>query len=148
MIAGQSYSITIMATDGSGASSQTIVEVTVTPGPNVRPPYFDKRVYDVQVSGAVTVQCSNPCEQVSEGAARHTSVVSVNARDPEGATVTYSIASGDPEGHFSIGESTGVIRVMLGLDREEVRLYQLVSRDYPTPQTFVNFLFSDGEGRG
>jgi len=49
----------------------------------------------------------------------------VNARDPEGATVTYSIVSGDPEGHFSIGESTGVIRVMLGLDREEVRLYQL-----------------------
>ena len=86
----------------------------------------------------------NTTKQVSEGAARHTSVVSVNARDPEGATVTYSIVSGDPEGHFSIGESTGVIRVMLGLDREEVRLYQLVSRDYPPPQCFVNFLFSDG----
>ena len=64
---------------------------------------------------------------MSEGAPRHTSVVSVSARDPEGATVTYSIASGDTGSHFSIGESTGVIRVMQALDREEVRLYSLVS---------------------
>ena len=63
---------------------------------------------------------------MSEGAPRHTSVVSVSARDPEGATVTYSLASGDSDGHFSIGESTGVIRVMQALDREEVRLYSLV----------------------
>ena len=64
---------------------------------------------------------------MSEGAPRHTSVVSVSARDPEGATVTYSIVSGDTGAHFSIGESTGVIRVMQALDREEVRLYSLVS---------------------
>ena len=50
VLAGQSYSITIKATDASGSSSQTIVEVTVTPGPNIRPPYFDKLVYDVQVT--------------------------------------------------------------------------------------------------
>ena len=49
VLAGQSYSITIKATDASGSSSQTIVEVTVTPGPNIRPPYFDKLVYDVKV---------------------------------------------------------------------------------------------------
>ena len=59
--------------------------------------------------------------QVSEGATRHSSVVEVNARDPEGATVTYSILSGDNESHFSIEESTGVIRVMQALDREDVR---------------------------
>ena len=64
---------------------------------------------------------------MSEGAPRHTSVVSVSARDPEGATVTYSMVSGDTGAHFSIGESTGVIRVMQALDREEVRLYSLVS---------------------
>ena len=63
---------------------------------------------------------------MSEGAPRHTSVVSVSARDPEGATVTYSVVSGDTGAHFSIGESTGVIRVMQALDREEVRLYSLV----------------------
>ena len=51
-MAGESYSITIMAADTSGASSQTILEVTVTAGPNVRPPYFDKLVYDVEVSRA------------------------------------------------------------------------------------------------
>ena len=50
VLAGQSYSITIKATDASGSSSQTIVEVTVTPGPNIRPPYFEKLVYDVQVT--------------------------------------------------------------------------------------------------
>jgi protocadherin-15 len=53
--AGQSYSITLMATDASGASSQTILEVTVTPGPNVRPPYFDKLVYNVQVRSSSQV---------------------------------------------------------------------------------------------
>ena len=52
VLAGQSYSITIMATDASGASSQSILEVTVTSGPNVRPPYFDKLLYDVEVSAA------------------------------------------------------------------------------------------------
>ena len=41
-----------MATDASGASSQSILEVTVTSGPNVRPPYFDKLLYDVEVSAA------------------------------------------------------------------------------------------------
>ena len=54
VLAGQSYSITIKATDASGSSSQTIVEVTVTPGPNIRPPYFDKLVYDVQVTQSYT----------------------------------------------------------------------------------------------
>ena len=49
VLAGYSYSITIVAMDNSGATSQTILEVNVTPGPNVRPPYFDKIVYDVTV---------------------------------------------------------------------------------------------------
>ena len=47
--AGESYSITIIATDTGGASSQTILEVDVTPGPNIRAPYFDKNVYESQV---------------------------------------------------------------------------------------------------
>ena len=49
VLAGETYSITIVAMDNSGATSQTILEVDVTPGPNVRPPYFDKIVYDVMV---------------------------------------------------------------------------------------------------
>jgi len=111
VLAGDSYSITIVAMDNSGATSQTILEVKVTPGPNVRPPYFDKMVYDVTVS---------------EGSPRHTSVITVYAKDPEEATVTYSIITGNNLEHFSIGESTGVIRVMQPLDREELRRYSLM----------------------
>ena len=64
--------------------------------------------------------------QVSEGSPRHTSVVTVTARDPEGDTVTYSIVSGNNQQHFTIGESTGVERVMQPLDREEINRYTLV----------------------
>ena len=80
------------------------------------------------------LQCSLQCQnvtiftlQVSEGSPRHTSVVTVSARDPEGETVNYSIISGNNQGHFSIGESTGVVRVMEELDREETNRYSLVS---------------------
>ena len=59
-----------------------------------------------------------------------TSVVTVGARDPEGETVTYSIISGNNQGHFSIGESTGVVRVMQELDREETNRYSLVSQGW------------------
>ena len=48
------------------------------------------------------------------------------AKDPEEATVTYRISSGNSLGHFTIGESTGVIRVMKPLDREDLRGYSLV----------------------
>ena len=53
--------------------------------------------------------------QVSEGAARHSSVATVSARDPEGATVTYSVASGDPEGHFSIGSVKTIIKIGIAI---------------------------------
>ena len=64
---------------------------------------------------------------MSEGSPRHTSVVTVTARDPEGDSVTYSIESGNDQQHFSIGESTGVVRVMQHLDREETSKYSLVN---------------------
>jgi len=131
-VAGDSYSITIVAMDNSGATSQTILEVNVTPGPNVRPPYFDKIVYDVTVS---------------EGSPRHSSVITVSAKDPEGATVTYSIISGNNLEHFSIGESTGVIRVMQPLDREELRRYSLMIKaedeDKKASTATVNIIVTD-----
>ncbi len=49
------------------------------------------------------------------------------ARDPEGGLVTYSILAGNQQDHFSIEESTGVVRVNQPLDREDTRLYTLVS---------------------
>jgi hypothetical protein len=64
---------------------------------------------------------------VSEGAARHSTVAGLVARDPEGGLVTYSILAGNQQDHFSIEESTGVVRVNQPLDREDTRLYTLVS---------------------
>jgi len=40
----------LQATDKGGKSSQSIAEVTVTPGPNKRSPVFSQPVYDLQVS--------------------------------------------------------------------------------------------------
>ena len=65
--------------------------------------------------------------QVSEAAARHSSVVRVSAQDPEGGAVTFSIMEGDPEAVFTMGESTGEIRVMGDMDREAREQYELVS---------------------
>ena len=49
VVAGETYSLTVQATDNNGATSQTILEVDVTPGPNIKPPYFEKLVYDIEV---------------------------------------------------------------------------------------------------
>jgi hypothetical protein len=54
-------------------------------------------------------------------------VASLVARDPEGGLVTYSILAGNHQDHFTIEESTGVVRVNQPLDREDTRLYTLVS---------------------
>ena len=64
---------------------------------------------------------------MSEAAARHSSVVRVSAQDPEGGAVTFSIMEGDPEAVFTMGESTGEIRVMGDMDREAREQYELVS---------------------
>lgn len=49
LVAGERYSITVQASDIGNLFSQAIVEVTVIPGPNTKPPKFVKSVYDVQV---------------------------------------------------------------------------------------------------
>ena len=89
------------------------LQVSISPGPNLKPPFFSKLLYRVQVS---------------EAAARHSSVVRVSAQDPEGGAVTYSIEEGDPDKVFTVGESTGEIRVMGDLDREARDQYELVSQ--------------------
>jgi protocadherin-15 len=89
------------------------VEVRVTPGPNLRGPIFDQFLYETDVS---------------EGAAKFSSVVTTSARDPEGGPVAYSISGGNEEGHFQVEESTGVVRVMEPLDRENIIRYSLTVR--------------------
>ncbi|KDR15408.1 Protocadherin-15, partial [Zootermopsis nevadensis] len=109
--AGEQYSITVQATDSGGKYSQTIVEVTVVPGPNTRSPVFESPVYEVQVS---------------EGASINSTVTTIAAVDPENDPVTYSIMSGNDLRQFAIGDKTGVITVIRKLDREDLTRYELV----------------------
>ncbi|XP_055318314.1 cadherin-99C isoform X2 [Sitodiplosis mosellana] len=112
LVSGEHYSITVQATDIGQLSSQTIVEVYVTPGPNLRPPKFTKPVYEVQIS---------------EGAEINSSVVNVHAEDPENETISYTIVSGDDLRQFSMHDN-GIITVSRKLDREDLTRYQLIIR--------------------
>ncbi|KAI5711565.1 hypothetical protein M8J75_001405 [Diaphorina citri] len=111
LIAGEQYSITVQATDTGGKSSQTIVEVSVVPGPNTRSPVFQQNTYDVNVS---------------EGASINSTVATITAVDPENDPVSYSISSGNDLRQFVIGDKTGVISVIRKLDREDLTRYQLL----------------------
>lgn len=112
LVAGEHYSITVQATDVGLLSSQTIVEVYVTPGPNIRPPKFSRSVYEVHIS---------------EGAEINSTVVHVHADDPENETISYTIASGDDLRQFSIHHN-GMITLSRKLDREDLTRYQLIIR--------------------
>nr|XP_043067788.1 cadherin-99C isoform X1 [Drosophila bipectinata] len=111
LLAGEQYSITVQATDIGGLSSQAIVEVSVTPGPNTKPPRFQKPIYEVQVS---------------EGAEINSTVTVVHADDPENDAVVYSIISGNDLRQFAVGQESGVIVVIRKLDRESLTRYQLI----------------------
>ncbi|XP_037944037.1 cadherin-99C-like [Teleopsis dalmanni] len=111
LMAGEQYSITVQATDIGGLFSQAIVEVSVTPGPNTKPPKFLKSIYEVQVS---------------EGAEINSTVTVVRAEDPENDPVVYSIVSGNDLRQFAVGQENGVIVVIRKLDRESLTRYQLI----------------------
>uniref|UniRef100_A0A6E8V4Y3 Cadherin domain-containing protein n=1 Tax=Anopheles coluzzii TaxID=1518534 RepID=A0A6E8V4Y3_ANOCL len=111
--AGEQYSITVQASDVGGLSSQAIVEVTITPGPNTKPPRFARPVYEVQVS---------------EGAEINSTVIVLKAEDPENDPVSYAITTGNDLRQFSIGKDSGVISVIRKLDREDLTRYQLIVR--------------------
>ncbi|XP_028278698.1 cadherin-23 [Parambassis ranga] len=65
---------------------------------------------------------------VSEGAAIHTSVARVQARDADSgrnALLTYNITAGNLDGAFYINDTTGMVQVNRPLDRERVDEYRL-----------------------
>ncbi|XP_014848327.1 PREDICTED: cadherin-23 isoform X2 [Poecilia mexicana] len=65
---------------------------------------------------------------VSEGAAIHTSVARVQARDADSgrnALLTYNITAGNPGGAFYINDTSGAVQVNRPLDRELVAEYTL-----------------------
>ncbi|XP_018318616.1 cadherin-99C [Agrilus planipennis] len=109
--AGEQYSLTIQAMDSGGLYSQTIVEVTVTPGPNTQSPVFEQSVYDIEIS---------------EGATINSTVATVVAIDAENDPVSYSIISGNDLRQFAIGSRSGIITVIRKLDREDLTRYRLI----------------------
>ncbi|XP_054716801.1 cadherin-99C-like [Uloborus diversus] len=120
--AGQSFSITVQATDPGGRFSQAILDVMVIAGPNSGGPVFSQDRYDAQVS---------------EGAAVHSTVVTVTAEDPEKDEVTYSIMEGNINGDFTINPRSGTISVARRLDREEVSAYSLIIKAADPSQMFT-----------
>lgn len=52
------FAFFVKATDSGGKSSQTIVEVTVIPGPNTRSPVFQETTYHVTISEGAPINSS------------------------------------------------------------------------------------------
>ncbi|RWS15678.1 protocadherin-15-like isoform X1 [Dinothrombium tinctorium] len=111
LIAGQQYSVTVQASDSANKVAQNIVEVIVVPGPNRGGPIFNSERYEAEVS---------------EGISLFSTVISVNAVDPEGDFVSYSIIEGNFNEDFAIGFDSGIISVAKHLNREEVAAYLLI----------------------
>jgi hypothetical protein len=108
--AGEHYAITVEVIDSGGKSSQGVIEVRITPEPNLRGPRFLKFLYEAQIS---------------EAANKFATLISTEAIDPEGDLVRYAIVGGNEAGHFLIEKSTGEIRVATSLDRETQERYSL-----------------------
>ena len=63
--------------------------------------------------------------EIAEDAAEGAAVGTVTAEDPQDDTLTYSIGGGDPEGKFTIDDSTGEITTAGALDHAAVPAYTL-----------------------
>ncbi|XP_071746982.1 cadherin-99C isoform X2 [Lepeophtheirus salmonis] len=107
---GEAYSLSIEAKDNGGLSSLAVLRINVRPRPNVHNPSFERYLYDVKVK---------------ESAPKFTSVIEAKAKDPENSPLTYEIIGGNDLQHFTIQESTGIIRVMKPLDRENITNYNM-----------------------
>ncbi|MEO1889387.1 MAG: cadherin repeat domain-containing protein [Cycloclasticus sp.] len=73
-------------------------------------------------------------------------VIDVNASDPEGDVITYSIDSGNTSGDFNIDPSTGVIAIAHSLDYERTSTYTLaieISDDLNTVQQNIDIYIED-----
>jgi VCBS repeat-containing protein len=101
--AGHSYDITIQASDGFNANSQSF---NILVG-NVNP--------TTPVDGDTTNDATGIQGKVAEGAAAGTLVgIDANSTDPNGPAVTWSILSGSASGGFQI-DSNGIVSVLNGL---------------------------------
>ncbi|CAL9706524.1 unnamed protein product [Knipowitschia caucasica] len=108
----QYYILTAKAQDGGRQASTVRVYFNVL-DVNDNPPIFNTTVYSASVS-----------ENVPPGA----SLVTVGATDADdglNAQLLYTIASGDPMGHFTMSKD-GVLKSKKALDREKQSFYNLV----------------------
>ncbi|XP_068187350.1 protocadherin Fat 3 [Antennarius striatus] len=103
------YKLLLVATDGGFPPLSSEVELPVTVV-NKAMPVFDKPFYGVTVREDVAVS---------------TSVLCINATSPEGQSIIFTIANGDPSFQFDIGFDTGIISVIYPLDYETVQYYRL-----------------------
>lgn len=111
--ADEMWNLTIRASDGGGKFSETNLMVTVVAGPNTKPPVFSKNIYEALVN---------------ESAQINSTVVVVQADDPETDPVKYSIISGNDLRQFTIDSEGGAITIIRQLDRETLTKYQLMIR--------------------
>ncbi|KAK7080227.1 hypothetical protein SK128_015764 [Halocaridina rubra] len=109
--AGDQYLVTVRATDKGGLSGQSIIEVNVNRGPNTGGPVFTLPRYS---------------SAVSEGAAPNSAILTLTASDPEGDPARFSFVSGNELRHFDIGQTSGILRLVDQLDRENLEAYTLV----------------------
>lgn len=63
---------------------------------------------------------------VSEGASVGSEVIRMDASDPEGKKILYSLVGGNELSHFRIDPNTGVVKVNEALDREDLSKYKIV----------------------
>ncbi|CAH1803297.1 unnamed protein product, partial [Owenia fusiformis] len=120
----QVINLDVRATDGGGEVSLINGNVSISViGRNQQPPTFESALYRFSVP---------------EDASRETSVGTIVAStsDPENPSISYSIISGDPNGFFSMGQTTGVISVNSGLDHDTTKFallnVQAMSGDPPS----------------
>ncbi|XP_028324077.1 cadherin-23 isoform X1 [Gouania willdenowi] len=108
------YNITVMARDLGVPSRNSSVVVGVI-------------VLDINDNDPVLLNLPHNTS-VSEGAAIHTSVARVRARDTDSgrnALLTFNITAGNQGGAFYVNDTTGVVQVNRPLDRERVSEYRL-----------------------
>lgn len=111
--ADEKINLTVRATDGGGLFSEVSFIVTVVAGPNTKPPVFSKSVYEIHVNESANI---------------NSTVVVVQADDPETDPVKYSIISGNDLRQFTMSSESGAITVIRQLDRETLTKYQLMIR--------------------
>ena len=121
--------LTVRAQDGGRVplSSEAVVSIHVM---DSRAPLFSPLTYTANVS---------------EGATIGTPVITVSAMSRSGisgATITYTIVSGDDLSQFTIGSVSGVVSVHMLLDYEILREYQLELRaqDMTVSLSTITFL--------